>query len=424
MNHSELSQDEVKFYKREEDLHNKYGSENQSVTVNNQQYSFDTPQRQKDFNEKLCTTDEERSQYKSYREQWYRRARDYDAGSAPLAVTCELVSSCNLNCPMCYTITEEFQAQTVGSVRMMPWPIVKAIIDECAELGVPSMLFSWRGESSMYRGKDEAGNKYDFADVLAYARARGILETTSLTNGGLVDPMLAHKIIEAEPSWISFSIDGLEKNYNKIRTPENKRNDSTFNAFKNTISNIQTLVKIRNESGKTRPQIRCNSIYPPIAEDPKAYHDFMESIGVDWVTVNELLDFRDDDLPKEDILEDWACQYPFQRITIASNGTILPCTGSHDEYDDLVLGKYIGSKPKKIIKNGEKVVVDYPETNIKDAWNSAKINFIRDKHKNNKRCDINTCKNCRHGALKHGVDWVPDSWNMETMEWQDGYWME
>ena len=47
---------------------------------------------------------------------------------------------------MCYTITEEFQDSVVGATRMLPWKIVKQIIDECAELGVYSILFSWRGD--------------------------------------------------------------------------------------------------------------------------------------------------------------------------------------------------------------------------------------------------------------------------------------
>ena len=126
---------------------------------------------------------------------------------------------------MCYTITDKFQNSVVGAQRMMPWNSVKKIIDEAAILGVPSMSFSWRGESTMYLQKDDDGNSKDFADVLAYARKKGILEITSLTHGQLIDEKLAEKIVLAEPSWISFSIDGLAPTYNKIRTPPNKIND-------------------------------------------------------------------------------------------------------------------------------------------------------------------------------------------------------
>ena len=45
---------------------------------------------------------------------------------------------------MCYTITDEFKNTVLGAQRMLPWKTVKKIIDECSEIGVYSMLFSWR----------------------------------------------------------------------------------------------------------------------------------------------------------------------------------------------------------------------------------------------------------------------------------------
>ena len=60
---------------------------------------------------------------------------------------------------------KKFQNSVIGAQRMMPWPVVKSIIDECAELGIPSMLFSWRGESTLYRFKEKDGNIIRFSDV-------------------------------------------------------------------------------------------------------------------------------------------------------------------------------------------------------------------------------------------------------------------
>ena len=349
---------DVSMHTREGKMQDEWNAKTSIAKVSSVQHTFDTRSSVEDFARKICKDEDELEIYKIYRNEWFRRAAEFDPGPAPLAVCCELVSSCNLGCPMCYTITEEFQSQTVGSTRIMPWPIAKAVIDECAEIGVYSMLFSWRGESTMYRSKDEDGNVVNFASVLAYARKKGILEVTSLTNGGLIDEEMAEQLIEAEPSWISFSIDGLEKNYNKIRTPLNKLKDQNFNAFVRSTSNILLLDKLRKKHGKDRPQLRCNTIYPPISDDPIAYYDHMKSIGIDWVTVNELLDFRQDEIPEDDILDEWACSYPFQRLTVASNGTILPCTGAHDEYDDLVLGRYRGIKAKRILKEGQRLIKD------------------------------------------------------------------
>ena len=54
---------------------------------------------------------------------------------------------------------------------MLPWKTVKKIIDECSEIGVYSMLFSWR-ENPLYKSKDENGNDVNIAYVFRYARKR------------------------------------------------------------------------------------------------------------------------------------------------------------------------------------------------------------------------------------------------------------
>ena len=419
-----MSEDnKIKIRPRDGELADRWQGRTERMHVNKQQYSFDSPDRMEEFTRSLFETKEELEKYNEYRCEWYRRAKEFDPGESPLAVCCELVSSCNLNCPMCYTITEEFQSSAVGSQRMLPWNIVKNVIDECAVLGVPSMLFSWRGESTTYRSKDEDGNNVGFPDVLAYARKKGILEITSLTNGQMIDEEMAKAIVEAEPSWISISIDGLEENYRKIRTPANTKGND-YNAFQKVLRNIEVLVSYRDKQGKKRPQIRTNTIYPPIANDPMAYYQFMKDIGVGWVTINEILDFRGENLPEEAILKNWACQYPFQRLTVSANGCILPCTGAHNEEDEMILGRYPGSQLKKITVNNKKKTLNYPEKTIKDAWHCDVLEKIRLIQKENRRMEIPACRNCRHGAAKHGVEWIPDDWNMETMEWEDGIWRE
>ncbi len=412
---------------REEELKKKWAGIADQVPVNPQQYSFDPPERENAFIKAQFPTEGEMKRYKWYREEWYRRAKEFDSGHSPLAVCCELVSTCNLNCSICYTITEEFQMSVVGTQRMLPWETVKKVIDECVELGIPSLLFSWRGESMLYKSSYE-GKIYRFPDVLSYARERGILEITSLTNGLMIDDEMAEKIVDAEPSWLSISIDGLGDVYNKIRAPRGNKTN-VHNGFDKVIANIKRLVSIRDKKGKTRPQIRTNTVFPAISRDPQAYHDFMENIGVGWVTVNELLDFRGtgldcDGLPDDAVMKNWVCQYLFQRLTVSANGIILPCTGSHNEDNTLVLGRYKGTGPKTIRNmDGTIATVDVPEVTLSEAWRCKKLENIRTLHKTNRRTEIKPgCQNCRHGAIKHGVEWIPDDWDMERMEWKGRKW--
>ena len=97
---------------------------------------------------------------------------------------------------MCYLLTDKFQNSVVGAQECYLGRFYK-IIDEAADLGVPSISFSWRGESTMYKVRDKNDEWKDFADAISYADKKGILETTSLTHGQLIDEKMAEKIVLA-----------------------------------------------------------------------------------------------------------------------------------------------------------------------------------------------------------------------------------
>ncbi len=410
----------MKIRKREETLRSQFNKS--KLKFNESTYHYSSKENECAFIESQFQTPEKLAIYQRYRREWYCRSDQKDAGSFPLAVTCELVSICNLNCKMCYTRTPEFQNAIVGTQRILPWDVVVRIIDECIGLGVYSMLFSWRGESTLYRSKGSDGKWHDFADVLDYARKKGILEVTSLTNGRAFSDKPIWKTVKAQPNWISFSIDGLREEYVKIR--QSVKNDREGDPFDAVISNLKKMVKLRDELGFSLPQIRTNTIYPPISKNPEKYRKFMEEIGVGLITVNELLDFRGAELPYDAIEDNWFCQYPFQRLVISANGVILPCPGAHNEEEELILGRYFGCPEKTIITDGIRKVLACLEISLIQAWNSDKMKKIRALHKANRRKEIWACKHCRHGAKEHGIRWIPEDWNMEKMEWTERAWRQ
>ena len=374
----------IKFRLREEKLKRKWHGKNDMVPVNAPQFIYVSAEQEEKFYESMYPNKKDRLKYEYYRAEWYRRAKEFDAGSVPLAINVELVSTCNLACTMCYTITDKFQNSVVGAQRMMPWKIVKSTIDEAAKIGVYCISFSWRGESTMYRVYDN-GKLYTFPDVLKYANKKGILEIDSLTHGQLIDKEMAEKIVLAKPSWISFSIDGLYEDYNKIRTPADKLN-TKYDAFERVIKSIKLINELKIKHRSKKPQIRTNTIFPAIQKNPEKYKKYMEKIGVDFITVNEIVDFRHHRLDENKIRDNWACQFPFQRLVISANGIVLPCTGSYNEEIGLVLGKYVGSKDKVIRDYSGKVAKSNLESlSIKKAWNSEKIKNIRELHKNGRR---------------------------------------
>lgn len=397
---------------KEADLTAKWVGVRDNTPVHQTQFAFETEAREKAFLDAQFPTPDERARYKAYRSEWHRRAKECDPGDAPLAVCCETVSSCDLSCSMCYTVTEDFGRAIHGARRMMPWPMVTAVIDEAAALGVASMLFSWRGEPTLYRHRD-GDRVHTIADAVAYARQAGILEITFITHGQRIDREMAEDLVAAEPSWISLSVDGFAEAYNRIRTPRIKPSDD-YNAFETVVNNIRVLAEVRDRAGKSRPQIRTNTIYPAIVEDPQRYYRLLAGAGVDMVTVNELLDLRAGDLDPDCINDDWSCPYPFQRMTVTADGVILPCTGAYLEQSGLMLGRY----PESEASGG--VADELPRMTLHEAWHSPKLQEIRRLHETGRRQEIHPgCRDCNHGAKKHGATRIPEDWNAETMEWRN-----
>ena len=180
-------------------------SDGQTVQLNKGHFSLDTEDRLKAFSEKLATGWQE--EYAEYRRLWTelpanRTIRDY-----PLLVDLELASLCNLKCPMCYTITEEFKQKITKG--FMDFELFKRIIDEVAGK-VYAIRVSLRGESLLHK---------QFAELVAYAKKAGIQEVSTLTNGAKLKGDTLERILESGIDWITISIDGVGETYEKIRRP-------------------------------------------------------------------------------------------------------------------------------------------------------------------------------------------------------------
>lgn len=91
---------------------------------------------------------------------------------APVDVSMELASQCNMKCNYCY---HSDQANLPFSKGIMPAEVGYKIITQAAELGVPALKFNWKGESTI---------NPNFAKLTAYAKslASGSTFIDRLTN--------------------------------------------------------------------------------------------------------------------------------------------------------------------------------------------------------------------------------------------------
>ena len=177
----------------------------QNIPINKGNYSMDTVEREKLF--ELYRGEGWQEEYKAYRTNWEKCAKEKEVLDYPQLVDIELSTVCNLHCPMCYTITDDFAKHVHKG--FMEFELFKKIIDEIKGK-VPAIRLSLRGEPTIHP---------QFIQCIHYAKQAGIKEISTLTNASKLEPEFFEKMLLAGIDWITISLDGLKDEYEKIRMP-------------------------------------------------------------------------------------------------------------------------------------------------------------------------------------------------------------
>ena len=109
--------------------------------------------------------------------------------------------ACNLACVHCYNDSGASKADDELSTKE-----AKVVLDDLAQFGVPSVLFSG-GEPLM---------RPDLFELIGYAGERGV-RTVISTNGTLITADLARKIRQHGVSYVGISLDGVGEINDKFR---------------------------------------------------------------------------------------------------------------------------------------------------------------------------------------------------------------
>ena len=319
------------------------------IPVNKGHFDMDTPERTVAFSHKLRTGWEK--DYDEYRKLWVELPKERLVREYPLLVDLELSSKCNLHCPMCYTITEEFQCKV--DRKYMEFDLFKKIIDEICDK-VYSVRLSLRGESTL--------NKH-FIECVKYAKDSGIKEVSTLTHGKKLTGSYLERLVDAGIDWITVSIDGTGETYDRIRHP--LKWDETLNRLKE----IKTL---KEQIGSEKPVIKVQGIWPAIRENPTLYYESLLPYS-DLIAYNPLIDYlrMDKDIVYE---ENFCCPQLYQRIVVGSDGKVLLCANDED---------------------GQQPIGDAYIDSIYDIWHGEKMRNIRALHEkpDGFKC-VDICKFC------------------------------
>lgn len=252
--------------------------------------------------------------YISNRIKWHLYPRLHKVSRYPLHVDIEISSACDLNCPMCYTTTEEFK-NLVGSA-FIDFDLFKKIVDECGKNGVYSIRISFRGEPFLHPKAFE---------MIEYAKKHGIKEVSTLTHGGRLDEEKFEKLVKLELDWLTISFDGIGETYNKIRAPL---------TFDDAVRKIKSYKEIKKKLNSVKPVIKVQTVWPAISKNPEEYYNIFHPI-VDQVASNPLIDYLSNDT---DILyeENFTCPQLWERLVIGVDGSGLLC--SNDELSQYIIG--------------------------------------------------------------------------------------
>jgi len=308
---------------------------NRNIPINKGNYSMDTAEREVLFEENRGDGWEQ--DYAEYRRNWSEYAKQQQVSDYPLLVDIELSSVCNLNCPMCYTITDDFKKQV--NVTRMDWELYKKIIDEIGGK-VTAIRLSLRGEATLH---------IKFIEAIKYAKDSGIKEVSMLTHGGKLTLPYFQKMAEAGVDWITISADGVGETYERVRKPLK---------FNDLLDKLEAIKKYKEEHGLKRPVIKVQGVWPGIVESgPDKYYDTFKTC-TDLVAFNPLIDYLSNDTQIE-YLDEFTCPQQYQRLVIGADGLVMKC--SNDEENHEVIG-------------------DIKQETVHQVWHGEKMQAVRNMH--------------------------------------------
>lgn len=293
--------------------------------------------------------------YKEYRIKWKENPEFFLVEKAPLHLDIEPTSACNLRCPMCTRTVLLEEGSTNFKIETMSFENFKKVIDEATEIGVYAIKLNWMGEPLMHK---------NIVEMVQYAKNKGIVDVMLNTNAVLLDEKMSKNLIEAGLDKIFFSFDSPNKeNYEKIRVGAN---------YEQTLENIKSFVKIREELGYKTPLTRVSMVLMDSNKDE--YSDYVKLFEnvVDIVAYVEYIEPKSSGIKKE-YNDGFACSQLWQRMVIAANGDVsVCCVDSTQQY---IVGN--------VFKDG-----------IENIWTNEKYKNIRKLHEEGKYNEVLMCEEC------------------------------
>jgi len=301
-----------------------------------------------------------------YRKIWDKANRMEIVTDFPLFLHLDMNQECNYKCPHCIIgtpseVSEYYEGEYVD------FEAFKKIIDEGSEHNCPSMEPQGNNEPFLIK---------DLHKYILYAHKKGFIDIMLNNNGSALTKKRAAQILDSGLTRLRFSLDAFtSETYSKVRVGSIP--------LQRVIKNIETLLELKEKGNYKLPLVGVS--FCKMKHNEHEVDDFINywENKVDMISIQTYVPptpdyekykkyYATDQINSEPINE-FKCVQPFQRVVI-KNQSIAPCCVSFNK--NLIIGT-IGK-----------------ENAIHNAWNSEKMNKIRDLHKRGEFYLDKTCNDC------------------------------
>jgi radical SAM protein with 4Fe4S-binding SPASM domain len=302
-------------------------------------------------------------------------------------------SACNFRCQFCPTGHKDLVKSSDYQRSVMDFAIFQNLIDGLSEFDQPLkvMRFNKIGEPLL--------NK-NLVDMVSLAKNSGLVKYVDLaTNGYLLSKELLTGLVDAGLDRLNLSLEGV----NKEQYLEHAKVEVDFGRY------VEMIRWFYDRRGGCEFTIKIPGNY--LDEEQKAYffetfgdycdRIFIEGIAPIWpgfdiekrsgIGINGNVGQYQQFLQEKEV-----CTYIFYAMAVNADGTVSACCP--DWAQKLIVG-------------------DLRSSSIKEIWNSAEMNELRQLHLQAKRKDNEVCRDCGH--IKHSqVDNI-DAFKNELLERMD-----
>jgi len=307
-------------------------------------------------------SEKEADEFQEYRKKWDASKKFEYESPFPIYILTEMTFSCNYRCPQCVLGDNSIQKELMPSSPVMSFELFKKIIDEGKENNCKSLCVNNTNEPLMVK---------DLPKRIEYARKQGFLDILMNTNGELFTEENSERFLKSGITRLMVSVDAHStETFKKIRVGGN---------YEKVKENILRLVEIRKKLGLKLPLIRTSFVLQ--RDNQHEVEDFKEfwQSRVDYVHIQDYAkpyetsnDYRIDG-KKSDIVENFRCDQPWNRVMIRADGAVHPCCSFYTY--ELEMGNMTNSS-------------------IYEIWNSDNFQNLRKLHAEGRYRDKETCKKC------------------------------